>query len=136
MVLSIDWDKAFGYYSEGLSFNKVTLKLNCSRKCVEVNLKKRFNTRTLQESEKLNRGEKHHLWKTGIITKIRGHVMIRINGKYVRRSHYNWCIANQMLVIPKGCIIHHRDMDKTNDNPENLVLLPRIYHNQLHGAMS
>ena len=37
--------------------------------------------------------------------------------------------------IPKGCDIHHIDMDKGNNDISNLVLLTSKEHNELHGRM-
>ena len=34
--------------------------------------------------------------------------------------------------IPKGWSIHHLDMDKTNNNPGNLVALSKRNHHKLH----
>ena len=34
--------------------------------------------------------------------------------------------------IPKGWSIHHLDMDKTNNNPGNLVALSKSNHHKLH----
>lgn len=37
--------------------------------------------------------------------------------------------------IPKGFCIHHLDNDKTNCNPENLMLLSKSNHHKLHFNM-
>lgn len=34
--------------------------------------------------------------------------------------------------IPKGWEIHHKDCDKTNNNPQNLIALSRSQHRLLH----
>jgi hypothetical protein len=47
-------------------------------------------------------------------------------------SHYIWCIHNQMVCVPKGCVIHHKDLNPENNEPDNLVLLSDKYHRQLH----
>ena len=37
--------------------------------------------------------------------------------------------------IPKGYTIHHKDGDKTNNNPGNLMLLTKSNHHKLHFNM-
>ena len=34
--------------------------------------------------------------------------------------------------IPKGFQVHHKDGDKTNNNPENLMILSKSNHHSLH----
>lgn len=34
--------------------------------------------------------------------------------------------------LPKGYVIHHKDANHTNNNPENLVLLPKTAHRLIH----
>jgi len=39
------------------------------------------------------------------------------------------------VVLPKNAEIHHIDLDRNNDNINNLVMLTRKYHRQLHKAV-
>jgi hypothetical protein len=34
--------------------------------------------------------------------------------------------------VPNYCVIHHIDGNSSNDNPENLQLMTRDFHNKLH----
>jgi len=34
---------------------------------------------------------------------------------------------------PEGCVVHHRDGDKTNNDPSNLVVMTRSEHALEHG---
>lgn len=55
-----------------------------------------------------------------------------LNAKTHKRLHvYVWEHYNGK--IPKGYHIHHKDFDKTNNEPSNLVLLGARDHGVLHG---
>jgi len=49
-------------------------------------------------------------------------------GKLLHRLIYEECFGS----IPKGFCIHHKDGDKTNNNPTNLMLLSKSNHHSLH----
>lgn len=38
--------------------------------------------------------------------------------------------------VPKGCHIHHKDLDKSNNDISNLVCVTRAEHNRIHGDSS
>ena len=40
----------------------------------------------------------------------------------------------RLLVIPVGCIVHHKDNNHTNDTLENLEVLTKQEHDKLHGS--
>lgn len=83
---------------------------------------------------KWQRGKERYNYKG--ITYHKGRRFITIGGKRIRYSHYVWC--NQPLnlpYIPEGFVVHHTDGDTLNDTPDNLVLLPRNMHLQLHNPL-
>jgi hypothetical protein len=43
-----------------------------------------------------------------------------------------WCEANNHTEVPQGKVIHHKDEDKFNNDPSNLVCLSRREHAQIH----
>lgn len=49
-------------------------------------------------------------------------------GKLLHRLIYEEVFGS----IPKGFCIHHKDGDKTNNNPSNLMLLTKSNHHKLH----
>ena len=49
-------------------------------------------------------------------------------GKLLHRLIYEEVYGS----IPKGYSIHHLDMDKTNNNPGNLVALSKSHHHSIH----
>jgi hypothetical protein len=50
--------------------------------------------------------------------------------KWIEYARWVWSQANGS--IPRGCVIHHKDGDKLNDNPENLECMTRNAHMALH----
>jgi hypothetical protein len=61
---------------------------------------------------------------------------VKINGKVILLSHLIWCRENQIHRVPDGCVIHHRDLNPQNNNPENLILMDDATHKSLHHAIS
>jgi hypothetical protein len=57
------------------------------------------------------------------------------NKRKVKESHLIWCEENNYHIIPKGFLIHHRDLNSLNDSPDNLVLLHKIDHIKLHNQL-
>ena len=49
-------------------------------------------------------------------------------------QHVVKCVLklNSISDIPKGYVIHHKDANHENNNPENLVLLPKSTHRLIH----
>ena len=49
-------------------------------------------------------------------------------------QHVVKCVLklNSIRDIPKGYVIHHKDANHENNNPENLVLLPKSTHRLIH----
>lgn len=50
----------------------------------------------------------------------------------VYEHHYVWCQFYNQTEIPKGCVIHHIDLDIDNNSIENLQLLTISEHMKLH----
>ncbi len=49
------------------------------------------------------------------------------------RAIYVWLKYNPSFKgIPKGYVIHHLDLDPTNDDPSNLVLMHKFHHTAYH----
>jgi hypothetical protein len=56
--------------------------------------------------------------------------------KRVLESHLVWCKENQIYRLPDGCVIHHLDLNPQNNSQDNLFLMTKGYHNQLHNEIS
>lgn len=52
-----------------------------------------------------------------------------------RKVHQIWCIENNMMKVPFGCVIHHLDLNTTNNNPNNLILLDKKTHSTFHNKL-
>lgn len=84
-------------------------------------------------------GNKHHNYK-GLVSDGKGYLMIlkpdwytgRKGCKHIFYHHYVWCIAMGWTEIPEGYVIHHIDLDKTNNNINNLALMTNEAHSRLH----
>jgi len=66
---------------------------------------------------------------------------VRINGynslyagpyKRIYEHHLVWIKTNQLHRIPDGCMIHHLDGNKLNNNLRNLQLMTRDFHMKIH----
>jgi hypothetical protein len=99
----------------------------CSKICNNIAHKgKRFSPETeIKKGDTRNRGDCFYLDKsTGYMVKV-------LNNKQILEHHYVWVKHNQ-FPVPKGFVIHHRDMNKTNNHIDNLLLLPKRYHTSIH----
>lgn len=43
-----------------------------------------------------------------------------------------WAAANSATKVPDGCVIHHKDENKLNNDPTNLEMMTRKDHARLH----
>lgn len=84
-------------------------------------------------------GEQHHNF-IGVIEDKKGyHIRLkpdwytgRKNSKHIFEHHYQYCKANGLTEIPKGYHVHHKDLIKTNNDPDNLLLMTASDHMRLH----
>jgi len=63
-----------------------------------------------------------------------GYKIISILGIKMPEHHLVWLRHNQLHRIPKGCVIHHCDGNKLNNDISNLQLMTRGFHIKLHNA--
>lgn len=80
------------------------------------------------------RGKNNYNYKRGWYIDTTGYKRVLYNNKYVKEHQLNWCIANDFPIIPRGFCIHHRDENRLNNKPENLVLLSIGIHQKAHMA--
>ena len=78
--------------------------------------------------------EKAFNWKGGV-TYDGGYKRVYHNRKYILEHHIEWMNHNGFWYIPDGFVVHHIDCDKLNNNPNNLVLLSKKQHADVHWRM-
>lgn len=51
--------------------------------------------------------------------------------QWTLRAVYVW-EREHKTEVPEGCVVHHRDFNSMNDDPENLQALTRAQHIEVH----
>ena len=87
----------------------------CSHSCQQTDRWAHFYSPKVH----LNTGRERFTWK----------------GKKYYLHTIAWMQANQFYFIPEGFVVHHKDMDGLNNNPDNLILLPKGLHGSLHNQI-
>lgn len=82
-----------------------------------------------------NSGETHPRWREGQYINPAGYRMILQRNTYVLEHRVTWERANLACLLPHMhgiVIIHHINMTKSDNRPENLVMLSNKVHGRLH----
>jgi hypothetical protein len=94
-------------------------------KCCQYNL-----TASGKEQKIRNLGEYVDKSGLGTITPD-GYKLVWTGTRQMFEQQFVWSKYN-LMPVPKGCVIHHTDMNKLNNKIENLMLLPRDVHTSVH----
>ena len=136
------------YYDENMTQQEVADEMGVSQKTI-FKFMRRNNLPARKAAKRYQRMEKNSSWKGGKRINEQGYVEIympeyphtRANG-YVREHIYvaEQCIGRPLLFYSPGDgrneVVHHINGVKTDNRPENLLVLTASQHQQLHMASS
>ena len=117
-------NKIISLYKKGLSIKEVSLRLGFK----DISMRVSKVIREFGISRPV--GKKNN---GGFVTQ-HGYRMVSYHCRKVLEHHLIWIQHNQMP-IPRGYIIHHRNMNKTDNRIENLMLLPSGVHAWAHNLL-
>ena len=79
--------------------------------------------------------EAHSLPENSTRLTDKGYKLIKKKKRWIKEHHLIWCKANNFYRIPRGCVIHHLNLIKTDNRIENLQLLDNGTHSTFHNNL-
>ena len=95
----------------------------------------KYTNSSINKYSKDRMGVQHWNWKGGRRKDGQGRYWLSQNGVRKLEHQVNWMNANGFWYIPAGMHIHHVDRNKQNNDPNNLVMLPKAIHCSLHAKL-
>lgn len=82
-------------------------------------------------------GDKHHSWTGGRFISSDGYWVVYVGPRHHRKEHLLLMEQKVGRSLRSGEVVHHVDLDKLNNKPENLVLFPsEKEHRAAHGSLT
>lgn len=85
------------------------------------------------------RGEKHHRWNKRRMLSSHGYVRIRVGASHPLADPNGYAYEHLLVWVSAGRtrpredkVFHHKNGDKTDNRLENLEVLHRATHNEIH----
>lgn len=83
-----------------------------------------------------NAGEQHYKWKEGQYLNSAGYRLILVGNDYRLEHIYVWEQANKAKILREArAHVHHVNMIKNDNRPDNLLLLSAAEHGRIHRYM-
>ena len=122
-------------YKKSILKNKRHICLNCGIEFFAYRSNKTKQTFCSQDcSKKYMRGEHHHSFGNGYTINSDGYRYLKIGNKYVL-EHRIIMEAYLNRKLKRNETIHHKDMNKLNNDISNLEVLSRAEHSRLHSKL-
>lgn len=108
---------------------------NCGRPVSRLSTQVSYGGKVYCKRCPKNSGASHPSWKEGQYLNPAGYRLILVKGAYKLEHRHTWEQANRACLLPEGLgivSVHHINMIKTDNRPENLVMLTNVEHGRVH----
>ena len=103
---------------------------------------RRMPEATKQKLREANTAERNYHWSGGRKMHSEGYVLVYLPGHHLANKH-GFALEHRVVAEQKygmnlktGDIVHHIDGNKTNNDPENIVVLSRSEHAKIHDNLN
>lgn len=111
----------------------------CGRRAFVSNIQLRRGGRHVCSHKCLNRKEYSANWKGGIIKKKHGYINIKVDIGYIGADKQGYVLLHRYIIqqklgrpLRKNEVVHHIDMNPSNNSVDNLMVMNNSEHLYLH----